>query len=97
MYFYQLLLLLQLLPTFISYFLPTFTTFTHTHTHSTMEDGLLPALTYRYTARLHATFSLLTLSLSTHSDDDKTLVDLLQGKLTVLCRIYKMSAVFVTG
>ena len=54
------------------------------HIHSTMEDGLLPALTYRYTARLHATFSLLTLSLPTHSEDDKTLVDLLQGILTVI-------------
>ena len=64
--------------------------------HSTMEDGLLPALTYRYTARLHATFSLLTLSLPTHSEDDKTLVDLLQGTLTEI-HVYDVSAASLTA
>ena len=46
---------------------------------STMEDGLLCALTYRHTARLYATYSLLTLALPTHWDDKKTLTDALKG------------------
>ena len=44
-----------------------------------MEDGLLCALTYRHTARLYATYSLLTLALPTHWDDKKTLTDALKG------------------
>ena len=44
-----------------------------------MEDGLLCALAYRHTARLYATYSLLTLALPTHWDDKKTLTDALKG------------------
>ena len=44
-----------------------------------MEDGLLSALTYRHAARLHATFSLLTLALPTHWEEDKTLMETLIG------------------
>ena len=44
-----------------------------------MEDGLLCALTYRHTARLYATYSLLTLALPTHWDEKKTLTDALKG------------------
>ena len=46
-----------------------------------MEDGLLCALTYRHTARLYATYSLLTLALPTHWDEKKTLTDALKGAL----------------
>jgi hypothetical protein len=44
-----------------------------------MEDGLLCSLTFRHTARLYATYSLLTLALPTHWDDKKTLMDALKG------------------
>ena len=47
-----------------------------------MEDGLLAALTYRHVARLHATFSLLTLALPTHWEEDKTLMETLIGMCT---------------
>ena len=59
-----------------------------------MEDGLLCALTYRHTARLYATYSLLTLALPTHSDDKKTLMDALKGDRknahTCTCTIEKI-------
>ena len=65
---------------------------------STMEDGLLCALTYRHTARLYATYSLLTLALPTHWDDKKTLTDALKGdrkKMHILVLLKRIRDNFV--
>ena len=53
-----------------------------------MEDGLLCALNYRHTARLYATYSLLTLALPTHWDDKKTLTDALKGEKKCILSYY---------
>ena len=54
--------------------------FSITHANSCLEGGLLPALTYRNMARLHATATLLTLSLPVSQDGEKWLLETLQGQ-----------------